>query len=56
MYVLYHLFWTSLGIGMVFRVLGGCGSGDGFVMEAVQIAAGLLKFLDPFLRLEKHSG
>lgn len=35
MYVLDHLFWAGLGLGIVLRVLGGCGCDGGFVMKAV---------------------
>jgi len=47
-----QLFWASLGLGVVFRILGGCGCDGGFVVEAVEIAASLFEILYPFLRLE----
>ena len=56
MNILNHLFWASLSLDVVFRVLGGCGCDGGFVVEAVQIAACLLKLLYPFLRLEDQGG
>jgi len=38
---------------VILRVLGGCGCDGGFIVEAIQIAAGLFKIFDPFLRLEQ---
>jgi len=52
--VLNELFRASLGLGMVFRILGGCRCDGSFVVEAVEVAASLLEILYPFLRLE-HS-
>lgn len=49
-----ELLWASLGLSVVFRILGGCRCDGGFVVEAVQVAASLLEFLYPFFRLE-HS-
>ena len=50
-YISNHLFWTSLGLGVVCGILGGCRCDGGFIVKAVKIASGLLKFFDPFLGL-----
>lgn len=45
------------GIGLFggggFGGLGGCRGDSGFVVETIQVAAGLLEFLDPFLGLNE---
>ena len=51
MHVVDHLFWAGLGLGLIGRVLGGCGGDGGFVMEAIEVASSLLKVLYPFLGL-----
>ena len=51
MNVAHELLRTCLRVGVVFRLLR-CGRFErGLVVEAVEVAAGLLEFLDPFLGL-----
>lgn len=51
MHIADHLLWAGLGIGVIGRVLGGCGGDGGFIVEAVQIASRLLEVFDPLLGL-----
>jgi hypothetical protein len=51
MYVLDQLLGARLAIGRLFGALGRAREG-GFVVEAVEIAASFLEFLNPFLRLD----
>ncbi len=44
---------VSLELRLGFRTLGGAGVG-GFVVEAVEVAAGILEFLDPFFGLRRR--
>lgn len=45
---------VGLFIGLFLGVLGSAGEGS-LVVEAVEVAAGLLELLDPFLGLYPHS-
>jgi hypothetical protein len=49
--VLDELFRTGLFVAGRFGRFGSGGIDGGLVVEAVQVAAGLLEILDPFLRL-----
>lgn len=49
--VLDELFGVGLLVAGSFGRLGSGGVDGGLVVEAVQVAAGLLEILDPFLRL-----
>lgn len=55
MHIADHLLWASSGLRVIGRVLGGCGSHSGLVVEAVQIAARFLEVFYPFLGLIKKS-
>lgn len=48
-----ELFRIGLFCGVDFGGLGGCGRDSGFVVETIEVATGLLEFLDPFLGLNE---
>ena len=54
MNVLDELFRVCLLVACGFGGFGSGGIDGGFVVEAVQVASGLLEILDPFLRLLEH--